>query len=198
MLLSRDIGMIKLVVIGDPNVGKTSILNEFVNREFSTDYQPTIGLATMTRQLEVDGAFITLNLWDTAGQERFRALGVSFYRGTQICVIVYDITSASSFVAVREWHSTFTAACGHGAAEISMLLLGNKLDVREQREVEADLGREFAAQNGMIFFEVSAQTAEGIVTAFEAAVRHFLARNRIRTPSPMQAVEEASGIDCEC
>jgi Ras-related protein Rab-7A len=83
--------------LGGAGVGKTSLLNQFVNREFTAQYKATIGSDFSSKQLDVDGKFVTLQIWDTAGQERFQSLGPTFYRGTDCCILVYDVTRPASF-----------------------------------------------------------------------------------------------------
>ena len=87
----------KVLLLGDAAVGKTSVLNQFVNRDFAASYRATIGSDFLSRQIEIDDRFLTLQIWDTAGQERFKSLGPTFYRGTDCCIFVYDVTNPESF-----------------------------------------------------------------------------------------------------
>jgi Ras-related protein Rab-7A len=192
--------MIKVVVIGDSNVGKSSVLNQFVNREFSTTYRATVGTDTMSRQVEIDGKFVTLHIWDTAGQERFKSLSIHFYRGAQLCVLVYDITSEKSFTNLDEWHGTFLSYCGKRQAEVSTILLGNKYDMAGRRAVEKERAELFAKQNGMLFFEVSAKTSEGIVEAFEAGVKRLLdgAQSSDSAGASLSGLPTVEGRKCQC
>jgi Ras-related protein Rab-7A len=200
MLAYRSTGMIKMLVIGDSGVGKTSIINQFVNREFSTRYNPTIGTDWLSRQVELDGKFLTVQIWDTAGQERFRALGRSFYRNTEICAIVYDITSESSFASLGEWHENFINFAGERSEEAPILLLGNKVDEASMRVVAPERAQTIAEEKGMLFFEVSAKTSEGVGGAFEAGLRKLLERRAPReaTIAPVASVAEPTQSSCQC
>jgi Ras-related protein Rab-7A len=194
--------MVKLLVLGDSGVGKTSVLNQFVNREFSSHYRPTIGCDLIARQVELDGELVTLQIWDTAGQERFRALASSFYRNADICVFVYDITGRPSFASISSWYETFTNFCPPQPT-ISLMLIGNKLDVADgTRQVTTAQGAEFARKRKMLFFEVSAKSAEGVVPAFEAVVREHMTAIRSLTAAIAQpeavALVGASKPKCGC
>ena len=85
--------LLKVVILGDSGVGKTSLMNQYVNKRFSAQYKATIGADFLTKEVMIDDKLVTLQIWDTAGQERFQSLGVAFYRGADACILVYDITS---------------------------------------------------------------------------------------------------------
>ncbi|EAY15800.1 small GTP-binding protein, putative [Trichomonas vaginalis G3] len=174
-MASRGRQMLKLLLLGDASVGKTSLLNQFVNREFTSSYKATIGSDFSSKQLDVDGHYVTLQIWDTAGQERFQSLGPTFYRGTDCCILVYDVTKPASFENIKKWRNEFSLQLGlSNASDFPFLLLGNKSDLPD-KAVQPSAAREFAQMNGdMIFEEVSAKTAEGVQTAFEAIVRKAL------------------------
>jgi Ras-related protein Rab-7A len=169
----------KVLFLGDAGVGKTSILNQFVNREFSSQYRPTVGADFTSRQMEVDGTFLTLQLWDTAGQERYRSLASSFFRGAEICVLVYDITSQSSFDSVNVWFDIFRQQCSPLHPRFPFLLLGNKTDDERHRVIPVATGQEFALSNGFLFFEVSAKMGDRIPDALEAVVRASLEASQV-------------------
>jgi Ras-related protein Rab-7A len=175
VMASRGRQMLKLLLLGDAGVGKTSLLNQFVNREFSAQYKATIGSDFSSKQLDVDGHYVTLQIWDTAGQERFQSLGPTFYRGTDCCILVYDVTKPQTFENIKKWRNEFALQLGlSNASEFPFLLLGNKSDLPE-KAVQISAAREFAQMNGeMLVYEVSAKTAEGVQSAFEAIVKKAL------------------------
>jgi small GTP-binding protein len=164
-----------MILLGDPGVGKTSILNRFANQEFSAQYKATIGSDFMSRQLEVDGRTITLQIWDTAGQERFQSLGWQFFRGSDCCILVYDVTNPSSFQSVQKWQKDFLSQMElTNPSDFAFLLLANKTDL-PSKVVQTSAGREYAEMNGgMLFCESSAKTGDNVESAFERVVRRRL------------------------
>nr|XP_027187429.1 ras-related protein Rab7 isoform X2 [Cicer arietinum] len=99
--------LLKVIVLGDSGVGKTSLMNQYVHNKFSQQYKATIGADFVTKELQIDDRLVTLQIWDTAGQERFQSLGVAFYRGADCCVLVYDVNVMKSFDTLENWHEEF-------------------------------------------------------------------------------------------
>ncbi|KAL6338721.1 hypothetical protein AAG906_023870 [Vitis piasezkii] len=99
--------LLKVIVLGDSGVGKTSLMNQYVYKKFSQQYKATIGADFVTKELQIDDKLVTLQLWDTAGQERFQSLGSAFYRGADCCVLVYDVNVLKSFESLQSWHEEF-------------------------------------------------------------------------------------------
>ncbi|XP_052118188.1 ras-related protein Rab7 isoform X3 [Arachis duranensis] len=99
--------LLKVIVLGDSGVGKTSLMNQYVHKKFSQQYKATIGADFVTKELQIDDRLVTLQIWDTAGQERFQSLGVAFYRGADCCVLVYDVNVMKSFDSLENWHEEF-------------------------------------------------------------------------------------------
>lgn len=93
--------------MGDSGVGKTSLMNQYVNKKFSNQYKATIGADFLTKEVMVDDRLVTMQIWDTAGQERFQSLGVAFYRGADCCVLVFDVTAPNTFKTLDSWRDEF-------------------------------------------------------------------------------------------
>lgn len=147
----------KVVVIGEASVGKSSLSLKYVHGTFSANQQSTIGAAFLSRAERGHWGRVRLDIWDTAGQERYRSLAPMYYRGADAVVFVYDVTSRSSFVRVREWEKEV------GAVEVKVFV-GNKTDL-PGREVERDEGAKYAEGKGH-FFEASAKTGDGVHDVF--------------------------------
>lgn len=90
--MSKHKHLFKIIILGNSNVGKTSLLQQFVNKQFSMSYKATVGADFLSKEVSVDGETATLQIWDTAGQERFKSIGGAFYKGSDCCVIVFDVT----------------------------------------------------------------------------------------------------------
>nr|XP_034927398.1 ras-related protein Rab7-like isoform X1 [Populus alba] len=104
---SRRRTLLKVIILGDSGVGKTSLMNQYVNKKFSNQYKATIGADFLTKEVHFEDRLFTLQIWDTAGQERFQSLGVAFYRGADCCVLVYDVNSMKSFDNLNNWREEF-------------------------------------------------------------------------------------------
>uniref|UniRef100_A0A1I8GZA3 RAB7A, member RAS oncogene family n=1 Tax=Macrostomum lignano TaxID=282301 RepID=A0A1I8GZA3_9PLAT len=130
---SRKKILLKVIILGDSGVGKTSLMNQFVNRKFSNQYKATIGADFLTKELMVDDRVVTLQLWDTAGQERFQSLGVAFYRGADACMLVYDVTQPNSFKTLDSWRDEFLIqASPRDPDNFPFVLVGNKIDLENR------------------------------------------------------------------
>ncbi|KAG4391443.1 hypothetical protein GLYMA_05G184600v4 [Glycine max] len=122
--------LLKIIVLGDSGVGKTSLMNQYVYRKFSQQYKATIGADFVTKEIQVDDKLVTLQIWDTAGQERFHSIGAAFYRGADCCVLVYDVNIHKTFDTLNNWHDEFLKQGDMNDPEaFPFVLLGNKVDV---------------------------------------------------------------------
>mmetsp|Transcript_25707 Transcript_25707/g.56691 ORF Transcript_25707/g.56691 Transcript_25707/m.56691 type:complete len:224 (+) Transcript_25707:96-767(+) len=163
----------KVVFLGDVSTGKTSLIQQFMYRKFDATYQATVGVDFMSKVICREGrGAVRLQLWDTAGQERFRALIPGYLRDASACIIVYDITSRSSFSSVSSWVEMVLQ--DRDRETLTLALVGNKLDLEAQRVVRIEEGEALAKDSGMLFFEASARTAERVDAVFDG-VAHALA-----------------------
>ena len=192
--MSKGTRMVRGIVLGDACVGKTAVINQFVNREFSGHYKATIGSDFISKQMELDDGFVTLQIWDTAGQERYRSLGSSFYRHADCCIIVYDISNHHSFDSILSWIDDFTPYIEGEKNDFPFLLLGNKSDL-DAREVSYDEGKAISEQNNMMFFEVSAKTSENINNGFQAVAQLAIERKLSNASKTVVLPNKSSSIE---
>lgn len=164
--------LLKLIILGDSGVGKTSLMNQYVNRKFSNQYKATIGADFLTKELMLDEKLVTMQIWDTAGQERFQSLGVAFYRGADACVLVYDITNSKSFEKLDTWRDEFLAQAGPRDPDtFPFIVLGNKVDKESERRVQKQRVQEWCRAKNIHqpikHFETSAKEATSVEEAFQ-------------------------------
>ncbi|KAM7482945.1 hypothetical protein LguiB_007528 [Lonicera macranthoides] len=155
--------LFKAVLIGDSAVGKSNLLSRFARDEFRLDSKPTIGVEFAYRNIKVADKLIKAQIWDTAGQERFRAITSSYYRGALGALLVYDITRRGTFESLKKWLYELRE---YGSADMVIVLVGNKSDLSESREVNMEDGQSLAQLEGIYFMETSAKENVNVEDAF--------------------------------
>jgi len=176
--MSRRSILFKIVVLGESGVGKTSLLLRYVENKFTIATKSTIGSDFLSKEIEVDGKPITLQIWDTAGQERFQGLGNSFYRGADGVIFVFDVTRKKSFDELPAWKKSFLIQIGQEANEnFPMLILANKVDL-DDRQVSKTEARDWCTEQGVQMYETSAKEAINVDKAFEEIARIALSRTK--------------------
>ena len=171
---------LKVVLLGDGGVGKSSLIQRFVSNKYDPSLFHTIGVEFLNRDLEVDGCRYTLQIWDTAGQERFKSLRTPFYRGTDCCLLTYAIDDSQSFQNIAMWKKEFLYYADVKDPEsFPFVVLGNKSDLLSERKVGAEEARVWCEQNGRLpHYETSAKDAINVDTAFAAAIRRVAGINQ--------------------
>lgn len=172
--------LLKVIILGDSAVGKTSLMNRFVKQEFSQQYRATIGADFLSKEIMVDNKLVTLQIWDTAGQERFQSLGVAFYRGSDCCVLVYDITSSKSFDSLESWREEFlNQANPKNPESFPFVVLGNKVDKETDRRVPLAKAQAWVRSKSEIpLFECSAKDSLNVDEAFQEIARRALKKEQ--------------------
>ena len=154
----------KIIIIGDTAVGKSNILTRFTRNEFSENTKSTVGVELGVKFIKVKGVNTKIQIWDTAGQERYRSITSSYYKGSHGCFIVYDITNETSFENVERWYEYVQREAGKN---ISIILVGNKCDLENERKISKEKGQEKAKNLKCAFFETSALSGVNISQIFE-------------------------------
>lgn len=163
----HDAPTIKSVIIGDSSVGKTCILHRYKSNRFEDNSMPTLGVEMITRVVQIDGKFYTLQIWDTAGQERYRSIVSTYYKNASIVYFVFSLQNRQTFLDIPNWYNEVIATLGD---EVITVLIGNKSDM-EYPEVTNKEASEFAQKHNMRYFETSAKNGVNIEPAIEEAVR---------------------------
>ena len=156
--------MFKIVLVGDASVGKTNIMSKYLKNEFHEDSKATVGVEFGSKQFTVEGHQIKAQIWDTAGQERYKAITSAYYKGAKGAFVVYDITRKQSFESVDRWINDLKATADK---KLSIIIIGNKCDLEDQRQVTKEQGEEKAKNAEVAFMETSALSGENLEKAFE-------------------------------
>ncbi|KAH6929509.1 hypothetical protein HPB50_000962 [Hyalomma asiaticum] len=156
------------ISIRDSGVGKTSILFRFSDNKFDGSFISTIGIDFKIRIIEIDGKKIKLQIWDTAGQERFRTITTAYYRGAMGIMLVYDVTKEATFENIKTWIRNTDE---HAAADVEKMILGNKCDMNELRQVSKERGEKLAIEHNIKFMETSAVSSINVEEAFYTLAR---------------------------
>jgi small GTP-binding protein len=154
----------KLILVGDSYVGKTNILSKYIKNEFNQNTKSTVGVEFGTKILKIEDKIIKAQIWDTAGQERYKSITSTYYKGAKGAFIVYDITNRLSFESVDKWIQDLNL---NSDKNITLLLIGNKIDLEDKRDVSKEEGEEKAKSFGLAFLETSALTGENIDKVFD-------------------------------
>ena len=158
----------KMILIGDSGVGKTNILSRYINNTFSEATKSTVGVELGTKVEEYNNTKIKVQIWDTAGQERYKSITKSYYKGAKGAFIVYDITKKDSFQNVDKWIQDLK---DFGEDDAAILIVGNKSDLEDKREVTTEEVKKKAEVYKMAYCETSALKATNIEYAFKTLIK---------------------------
>ncbi|XP_021836006.1 ras-related protein Rab7A [Spinacia oleracea] len=207
-MASRRRKLLKIIILGDSGVGKTSLMNQFVNKKFSNQYKATIGADFLTKELQFEDRLFTLQIWDTAGQERFQSLGVAFYRGADCCVLTYDVNVMKSFENLNRWREEFLLQASPSDPDnFPFILLGNKIDVDggSGRVVSEKKAKAWCMSKGNIpYFETSAKDGTNVEEAFLCIAKNAIKNEpeeEMYVPDTIDMTNRAqpqSSSGCEC
>ncbi|KAL9059456.1 MAG: hypothetical protein Q9162_001154 [Coniocarpon cinnabarinum] len=160
---SNPLKKFKLVFLGEQSVGKTSLITRFMYDSFDNMYQATIGIDFLSKTMYLEDRTVRLQLWDTAGQERFRSLIPSYIRDSSVAVVVYDISNRKSFEQTRKWVDDVR---GERGQDVIIVLVGNKTDLNDKREVTPQELEEEAKKGGLLYMETSAKAGANVKQLF--------------------------------
>ena len=187
--VNPEIPKYKLIFLGDQNVGKSCILNRFMNDVFIEEYQATIGLDFQSKNVQIDNQDIHLLLYDTAGQEKFRSLIPMYTRDANIILLVYDISSKETFEHLPDWLKDLNNI---NKNDVIFALVGNKNDLADNRQITFEEGEKYAKENDFIFQEVSAKTGDGFSELF---YKNLFEKIRVKfRPGGQQPASEVKDI----
>ena len=162
--VEKKLHTFKVLILGDPSVGKSCFLIRYTEDTFQDVYLSTIGMDCKYKKVDLEnGESIRLQLWDTAGQDRFRSITRNLYKGAAGIILIYDVTNRKTFESIKNWVESIRAEVSN---KVVIVLVGNKIDKKEQIDVKTEEGDVLAEEFNLPFFECSALTGEDINEAF--------------------------------
>ena len=181
----------KLVLIGDSGVGKTNILSRYINNEFSLATQSTVGVEFGSKIIKKNDKSIKLQIWDTAGQERYKSITNAYYKGSKGAFVVYDISRKVTFEDVDKWIGELKT---NGSEDVLIMLIGNKSDLEDKREVQTEEVAKKAEQYKIAFCETSALEGKNIENAFDNLINEITKKVEKEKINEIKNVEESKTI----
>ena len=148
----------KIIFCGDAGVGKTSIINSIMGQKFSEEYEPSIGVDFFSKTVRYNGRLIKLQIWDSAGQEKFRSLIPNYIRGSAIIFLIFDVSQKITYEHLNEWLNFITNIENGGL----IIIVGNKIDLKDSREVNTEEAEKYCKDKKYEYFEVSAKNGTNI------------------------------------
>ena len=185
----------KLLVIGDSNIGKTTLIHQFISDEYRSDFKATLGTNLSTKTFNINNNIIEVQIWDTAGTERFKSISMSHYRGADACILMFDITNRISFEHLNNWRRDVIDSVGIDNPEyFPFVLFANKVDLINNYEISIEEIKSWAELKSMNLFLISAKTGENIQNGFLYLLEKFI--NNYKNFIPFNPINENKNFKC--
>jgi len=168
----------KIIIVGDPNVGKTSLVLKYTDNAFRRNYVPTLGVMVSDKVFKIDENIIQLTLWDIGGQQKFQTMRQQFYRGSDAVFLVFDLTKPESFNNIPKWFSDVIEQQKDSPQELIGFIIGNKNDLDNQRKITSEMANQLASQLELGFIETSALLGANVDYAF-STIANYLYQSRL-------------------
>ena len=169
----------RLLIIGDSFVGKTSFLSYYSNGSFNLHYLATAGLELISKDEIIDNKTIRIDLWDTAGSEKFHSLTTGFFKNAEGIMVMFDVTTLTSFENVRNWTESIKTHLSLEANNIPVIIIGNKIDLKE-REIKTEDANKYCRELGFKYFETSAKTGENVDLTVKYLVKEVIKKKQFK------------------
>ena len=182
----------RVVLIGDSQVGKTSLIHKFVRNSFEKQQKNTVGAVFHTYEEEVNGQKVIMQIWDTAGQEKYRSLGPIYYRNASAGVAVFDVTNADSLTGLQQWIDDFNRHTDNPL----IFIVGNKTDIKESQAVSKEEAQSFADKNNATLYFTSAKSGENVTELFKGVFNELIKSGKCVIAEKRPEVKEEKQSGC--
>lgn len=162
--------ILKIIIVGNSAVGKTNILNKYINNKFDEFNKSTIGVEFFSKEIEINDLFIKIQFWDTAGQERFKSINNIYYKNSSAAVIVFDVNDPNNFSHIEYWHNEISKH----SDDMNIILFGNKIDIANNNYLNKEEIMLYCEKKGIKLYFVSAKTGENIKQTFHSCYKDLL------------------------
>ena len=185
---------IKIVVVGDSGVGKTNLIKRFISNEFSENIKATIGVEFMSKTYRINKHLFKIEIWDTAGQERYKSITAVYYKGAKGALVVYDTTDQTTFDNIDKWMQEIKDKT---SKDIKLMIIGNKIDLKEEREVKNEEALKKAQSFGIPLMETSALDTTNVKEAFNDLLKEIYKdmKDNLNKPENKFQNDKKNGID---
>ena len=164
--------IMKILTLGDVSVGKSSIVLRYSDNKFNETWLSTIGVDSKRKIVKIKGEKVKVSIWDTAGQEKFQNIVKNYYKGANGVLLIFDITSEKSFHKVDFWYKDLKETVNLDVMHVC--LVGNKIDLKDNRQIQKEVAQKYANENNLPYYEVSAKSGEGIKKMFEEVTNKIM------------------------
>ena len=191
----REDYKLKVVIVGDSGVGKSNLIKRFTVNEFLPNSQATVGVEFLSKSYKINDKIFKIEMWDTAGQERYKSITSAYYKGAKGALLVYDVTSAQSFENIDKWYNEIKEKTNK---DIKLILIGNKIDLKESKVVDTDNALVKAKTWGIPLMETSAKSAQNVKEAFHDLLKEmYLEMNKNLQNAENKNLENNNGLQLD-
>jgi small GTP-binding protein len=180
---------IKLILVGSEAVGKTSLMNQYIDKTFTESYLMTMGSDKTLKKINIDGKVVSLEIFDTVGQPDYRAVNKIFMKNTDIALIIYDITNRKSFEELTNW--IYSVNQSNNNKNVIFGIAANKSDLYEKKVIDKKEGEEFAKNNNALFFETSAKDYDSVENVFLTLSEEYI-KNQEKEKKPFENIVDSN------
>ena len=191
----REDYKLKVVIVGDSGVGKSNLIKRFTVNEFLPNSKATVGVEFLSKSYKINDKIFKIEMWDTAGQERYKSITSAYYKGAKGALLVYDVTSAQSFENIDKWYNEIKEKTNK---DIKLILIGNKIDLKESKVVDTDNALVKAKTWGIPLMETSAKSAQNVKEAFHDLLKEmYLEMNKNLQNAENKNLENNNGLQLD-